>query len=123
MESKTKQYILVTVCGVSLYAVLMNLPTVLKYTGQFVELVLPIIVGSILALFINIPMGRIERSLRKHLKKATDKQIRILSFLLTILSVLLVLVFVLNPHRAAAIIESLRKYKSRHGNTLSYFSA
>ena len=95
MESKTKQYILVTVFGVSLYAVLMNLPAVLKYTEQFVELVLPIIAGSILALFINIPMGRIERNLRKHLKKATDKQIRILSFFLTILSVLLVLVFVL----------------------------
>lgn len=95
MEPKTKQNLLVTVIGVTLFVALMNLSTVLTYAGKLVDLVLPIIAGSILALFINIPMKGIEKFLRKRLKKATDKQILILGFVLTILSVLLVIVLVL----------------------------
>lgn len=95
MEIKTKQLLLVTVCGVSLYAALMNLSAVLGYAARLVDLILPIIAGSILALFINIPMNGIEKFLNKRLKKATDQQILILSFVLTILSVLLVIVLVL----------------------------
>ena len=95
MEPKTKQNLLVTVIGVTLFAALMNLSTVLTYAEKLVDLILPIIAGSILALFINIPMKGIENSLRKRLKKAMDKQILILSFILTILSVLLVIVLVL----------------------------
>ena len=95
MEPKTKQYLLITVCGVGLYAALMNLPAVLRFAGSLVDLVLPIIAGSILALFISIPMGGIEKFLKTHMPKASNKRILILSFVLTIVSVLLVLLLVL----------------------------
>lgn len=95
MDPKTKQYLLVTAWGVGLYAALMNLPAVLRFAGSVIDLILPIIAGSILALFISIPMGGIEKFLKRHLRKATGHRIQILSFVLTVLSVLLVLLLVL----------------------------
>lgn len=96
---KTKQYLLVTVVGVSLFAALMNLPTVLGAAGNLIGLVLPIIAGSILALFINVPMNGIKKRLTKAFcgarKQPSDKLIHILSFLLTLCLVFAVLTAVL----------------------------
>ena len=95
MERNTKQLLLVTAFGVSLYAALMNLPVVLNFAAGVVDLILPVLAGSILALFISIPMNGIEKSLKKSMPKASDRKILILSFVLTVLSVLLVIVLVL----------------------------
>lgn len=96
---KTKQYLLVTVVGVSLFAALMNLPAVLGVARNLINLVLPIIAGSILALFISVPMNGIKRQLeimfRKSRKHPSDKAIHIFSFILTLCLVFLVLVAVL----------------------------
>ncbi len=96
---KTKQYLFVTVVGVSLFAALMNLPAVLEAAEELVSLVLPIIVGSILALFINVPMNGIKKRLKKVFhgskKQPPDKLIHILSFILTLCLVFLILVAVL----------------------------
>ena len=62
---KTKQYLLVTVVGVSLFAALMNLPAVLGFAKGIAGLLLPIIAGGILALFINVPMNGIENRLKR----------------------------------------------------------
>jgi hypothetical protein len=67
---KTKQYLLVTVVGVSLFAALMNLPAVLGVARNLINLVLPIIAGSILALFISVPMNGIKKQLEKMLRKS-----------------------------------------------------
>ena len=95
MEHKTKQLLLVTGFGVCLYAALMNLSVVLTMASRLISLILPIIAGSVLALFIDVPMSRISLYLQSRLKKATDKQILILSFILTVLAVLLIIVLVL----------------------------
>lgn len=96
---KTKQYLLVTIVGVSLFAALMNLPAVLVVAGKLIGLVLPIIAGSILALFINVPMNGIKKRLKKVFcrakKQPSDKSIHIFSFILTVCLVLLVLFAVL----------------------------
>ena len=96
---KTKQYLLVTIVGVSLFAALMNLPAVLAVAGKLIGLVLPIIAGSILALFINVPMNGIKKRLKKVFcrakKQPSDKSIHIFSFILTVCLVLLVLFAVL----------------------------
>lgn len=63
MKENTKQYLIVTVVGVSLFVALMNLNTVLGFFGGIFELVLPIIAGCILALFISVPMNGIEKRL------------------------------------------------------------
>lgn len=99
MEKRTKQNLIVTVAGVCLFAALMNFPAIIGFGGKIVRLILPIIVGGILALFINVPMSGIEKRIgsfaRKRNKKLSDKSCRMISFLLTLFCVLLVLTFVL----------------------------
>ncbi len=98
-DKSTKRAILVTALGVSLYVGLMNLPTVLAFLGELISLIQPVIVGGILALFIHVPMNGIQKWLTKfyskHKKHPSDKTILILSFLGTVICVLLVLALVL----------------------------
>ena len=99
MEKRAKQNIIVTVVGVCLFVALMNLPAIMGFGGKIVKLILPIIVGGILALFINVPMTGVEKRIvnfaQKRKKKLSDKGCRIASFLITMFCVLLVLTLVL----------------------------
>ncbi len=99
MEKRTKQNIIVTVVGVCLFVALMNLPAIMGFGRKIVKLILPIIVGGILALFINVPMTGIEKRIvnfaQKRKKKLSDKGCRIASFLITMACILLVLTLVL----------------------------
>lgn len=99
MEAKTKQYVIVTVIGVTLFAALLNFSALLAFAGQIINLILPVIVGGILALFINVPMRgiekRLERLFQKTKKQPTGKWINIISFVLTLICVALVLVLAL----------------------------
>lgn len=114
METKTKQYLLVTVVGVSLFAALMNLPVVLAFAGKVISLILPVIVGAILALFINVPLSGIEKRLKRFFdkggKKPSDKQLHIISFILTILCILFVLILVLTLLVPEIVRSSQRLY-------------
>ena len=65
MEPKTKQYLLITVVGVTLFVALLRLSSVLAFAAQLVDLVLPILAGGILALFINVPMTGLEKRLKR----------------------------------------------------------
>ena len=99
METKTKQYMTITVIGVALFAALLNFSSVLAIAGKVIDLILPVIVGGILALFINVPMCGIEKRLKRLFKKTkkrpAGKWINIISFVLTLICVALVLVLAL----------------------------
>ena len=99
MEPKTKQYLLITVVGVTLFVALLRLSSVLAFATQLVDLVLPILAGGILALFINVPMTGLEKRLKrlfcKAKKQPSDKVLHLLSFFITLLGVVLVLVLAL----------------------------
>ena len=99
MEPKTKQYLLITVVGVTLFVALLRLSAVLTFAAQLVDLVLPILAGGILALFINVPMTGLEKRLKrlfcKAKKQPSDKVLHLLSFFITLLGVVLVLVLAL----------------------------
>ncbi len=114
METKTKHYLLITVIGVSLFAALMNLSAVLTFVGELIGLVLPIIAGAILALFINVPLSGIEKRLKKFFnntkKRPSDKQLHTLSFIITLLCILLVLVLVLTLLIPEVVRSSQRLY-------------
>lgn len=110
MEKRLKQNLLVIIVGVGLFAALMNLSAVLHFTERIVGLILPIIVGGILALFINVPMTGIEKRLRRILgkrkKECSDKFCRGASFLLTLVCIALVLTLVftlLIPELASSV--------------------
>lgn len=114
METKTKQYLFVTVIGVSLFAALMNLSVVLEFAGKVVGLILPIIAGAILALFINVPLSGIEKQLKrlcgKAKRKPSDQQLHMISFVITLLCVLLVLTLVMTLLVPEVIQSSQRLY-------------
>ena len=99
MESNTKQTLLVTVVGVTLFVALLRFSDVLAFAAGLVDLVLPILAGGILALFLHVPMAGLEKRLKQLFRNAkkqpSDKSIHLLSFFLTLLGVLLVLVLAL----------------------------
>ncbi len=70
MEPKTKQYLLVTVVGVTLFVALLRLSAVLAFAAKLIDLVLPILAGGILALFINVPMTGLEKRLKSLFRKS-----------------------------------------------------
>lgn len=112
MESKTKQYLTVTVIGVTLFVALLNYSAVLAFAGKIINLILPVIVGCILALFISVPMKGIEKRLKYFFQKSkrhpSDKWINIVSFVLTMICIALVLVLALT----LLIPELIRSFQS-----------
>lgn len=99
MEKSTKQHLLVVVVGVCLFAALMNLSAVLECAGKIIDLVIPIIVGGIIALFINVPTNGIKKQLKKLTgkmkKEPSDSLLHIISFVITIICIIVVLVVTL----------------------------
>ena len=99
MDKKTKQNLLVTVMGVSLFVALMNLSAVLGCVGKLMDLLLPVIAGGILALFVSVPANGVERRLRRIWGKAkrqpSDRKIQSVSLLIVITGILLVFLLVL----------------------------
>lgn len=98
MEKRMKQNLLIVIVGIGLFAVFMNLPVVLRFVKTVIGIILPIIVGGILALFINVPMTGIEKGLRQMLEKRkrrfSDKFYHGVSFVLTLVCIVLVLTLV-----------------------------
>lgn len=99
MEAKTKQYLIITLSGVALFAALMNFSSILAFLGRIVNLILPVICGGILALFINVPMVGLEKRLKKLLgrgkRRPSDKLITAISFFMTVVCVVFVLILTL----------------------------
>ena len=91
MEKRMKQNLLIVIVGIGLFAVFMNLPVVLRFVKTVIGIILPIIVGCILALFINVPMTGIEKGLRQMLEKRkrrfSDKFYHGVSFVLTLVCI------------------------------------
>ena len=99
MGSNTKKALLVTVTGVVLFAALMNFSAVTAYANKFINLILPVIVGAIIALFLIVPMNGIqkwlERLFSKAKKRPSKKVLCGLSFVITLICVAVVLTAVL----------------------------
>ncbi len=99
MGSNTKKALFVTVTGVVLFAVLMNFSAVTVYAKKLITLILPVVVGAIIALFLIVPMNGIQKILSrmfsKARKKPSEKALTAVSFIFTLICVALVLTLVL----------------------------
>ncbi len=115
MDKKLKQYLFIGAALVALFAIFMNFGTVLGFLGDFISLVLPIIAGTILALFINVPVNAFERWLTKlfsHFKRRPSaKAIRAISFVITLICIALVIFFVMTLLIPEVIASSKSLYK------------
>ena len=65
MDKKTKSYMLLIAFAVVVYAAAMHLGTVLAFLGKLVTLVLPLIIGLVLAFVLSVPMNGYEKLLGK----------------------------------------------------------
>lgn len=95
MDKKGKQSFLLVAFGVTLYAALMNLGTVVQFFKGVCDLILPVLIGFVLAFMLNVPMRGFEKRLPKLFKKSkkqpSERAIRALSLTLTLIVVVLVL--------------------------------
>lgn len=114
IDRRTKQAMLVTALGIALYVGLTNLPAVMTVLAELVQLIQPVIAGSILALFIHVPMNGIQKRLAQYnngrKKPLSDKTILILSFLATVACIALVLTLVLVLLLPELVTSSQRLY-------------
>lgn len=100
MDKKMKQSMLLIAFGVVLYVGLMNFSYVLLLARNFMRMILPILIGAILAFMLSVPINGFEKLIGKLCQKTKikmkKKTVTMTSFLLTILSILFVLAIVFN---------------------------
>lgn len=72
MEKETKRSLLLITFGVVLFALLMHFPTVIKTIQRGIALILPIIIGLILAFVLNVPMKMFEQLFTKIKKEISE---------------------------------------------------
>ena len=98
MDKKTKSYMLLIAFAVVVYAAAMHLGAVLAFLGRLVSLVLPLIIGLVLAFVLSVPMNGYEKLLSKLFsgakKPVPAKLVTALSFILTLATVLFIAVLV-----------------------------
>ncbi len=98
MSRSMKEIALLAFGCVALFVALMHLDAVIGFLFTLIGLVQPVLVGGILAFFLNVPMTAIERGLSAAARKANRKVkpglLRSVSLILTLLGVLLVLTLV-----------------------------
>lgn len=100
MDKKMKQSMLLIAFGVVLYVGLTNFSYVLLLVRNFMRMILPILIGAILAFILSVPINGFEKLIGKLCQKTKikmkKKTVTVTSFLLTILSILFVLAIVFN---------------------------
>lgn len=98
MDKKLKQNLILVICGALIFAILMNFSSVISIASTLLSLMMPVIVGAILALFISVPVCGTEKIIRKifvkRKHKPSVKTILITSFIFTIICILLAITLV-----------------------------
>lgn len=98
MDKKLKQILFITSFGVVLFAILMNFSSVLPFFNNIISLIMPVIVGGIIAIFVNVPVSTVEKLLKKLFKgkktKMSDNSYHAISFAVTILIAVLIIFLV-----------------------------
>ena len=65
MNAQFKQKTMLLLLGAVLVAVIFHLNAIITFLGKLVTLFLPVIIGGILALFLNVPTSGVENLLRR----------------------------------------------------------
>ena len=98
MKKISKQPYFLIAFAIILFAALMNLSSIIGFAQKFLLLILPVVVGFLIAFVLNVPMRGYENLLRRAASKLKmrerPKLRRLVSIILTLLSVLLVVVLV-----------------------------
>lgn len=97
-DNTLKKNIILLVIGALLLAAALNINTIISGVFHIIGLIMPVIIGGIIAFVLNVPMKGYEnlfRRLNKRTKfKISEKRIPSISLLLAIISVILVIILV-----------------------------
>ena len=104
LNKKNMQQLMILISfGIGLFWILSNLELVLGFLSHFIHLLLPFIIGAIIAFILNIITNQLEKSLLKNVRNK-----RMISFILTLIlfvSFLLLICFIIGPE----LIHSLKE--------------
>ncbi len=93
-----KSIMMIVAFAIILFALVMNFLTVVDIVFSIGKLILPIVIGLVIAFVLNVPMRAVERFIywmfRKSKKKPPRKLVSIVGLLITLLCVLLVITLV-----------------------------
>ena len=130
MNAQFKQKTMLLLLGAVLVAVIFHLNAIITFLGKLVTLFLPVIIGGILALFLNVPTSGVENLLRrivsKHGKSGSDFLLRLFALLITVISVILLLVFVftmLIPELSNSVVGAYEMLKKRLPEWIAYLDS
>lgn len=88
MDKSYKKPLLLITFGVILFAAFNNLNYVANFLKSCIGLLAPILSGLLLAFVLSVPVRGLAKRLRRKLTKATDRQIDMISLLLTLICVI-----------------------------------
>ena len=115
MDKKLKQNLILVICGALIFAVLLNFSSVVSIIGNLLSLLMPVMVGAILALFISVPVCGTEKIIRKIFNKRKhkplEKTVLITSFIFTIICILLAITLVI-AFIVPALVQSVQSIYS-----------
>lgn len=114
MEKETKRSLLLITFGIVLFALLMHFSSVIKMLEKGVTLILPILVGLILAFVLNVPMKMFEKlfsKLKKKYSKLEKLPVASMSLLLTMACIVL-LVGIVYTMFVPGLVSSVRSIYS-----------
>lgn len=130
MNAQFKRKTMLLLLGAALVAVIFHLNAIIIFLGKLITLFLPVIIGGILALFLNVPTSGVENLLRrivsKHGKSGSDFLLRLFALLITVISVILLLVFVftmLIPELSNSVVGAYEMLKKRLPEWIAYLDS
>lgn len=91
MDKSYKKPLLLITFGVILFAAFNNLNYVANFLKSCIGLLAPILSGLLLAFVLSVPVHGLAKRLRRKLTKATDRQIDMISLLLTLICVIAII--------------------------------
>ena len=107
MKRELKRPMLLIAFGVGLYALLMKFDAVLGLLGSVVSILLPVVLGLVIAFILSVPTNGFYKVLRRLCKGKEAKWMGPVSVVLTLLAIVLVLVIVITA-AIPALRESIR---------------
>lgn len=115
MDKKLKQNLILVICGALIFAILLNFSSMVSIIGNLLSLLMPVMVGAILALFISVPVCGTEKIIRKIFNKRkhkpSEKTVLITSFIFTIICILLAITLVI-AFIVPALVQSVQSIYS-----------
>lgn len=123
MDKSYKKPLLLITFGVILFAAFNNLNYVANFLKSCIGLLSPILSGLLLAFVLSVPMRGLAKRLRRKLTKATDRQIDMISLLLTLICVIAIiaLLCVIAIPQLTASVKSIAALVQENGLTGSAY--